>query len=66
MLADPDAVAAIEANAGKYEWIVGDKANEIRDNLNKMIYMENYGTLVEWYQKAYGTKSKVKPELINQ
>ena len=66
MLADEDAVAAIVANAGKYEWIVGDKANEIRDKLNLMIKKDNYSTLVKWYREAYGTKSKFKPEIVNE
>lgn len=66
MLADPEAVAAIEADSGRYEWIVGERADQIRQDLFQMITEKRLKTLVQWYQGAYGTKSVYKPELVNK
>lgn len=64
MLADPEAVKAIEEDSGKYEWVVGEQADKIRQDLFKMITEKRLTTLVQWYQGAYGTKSVYKPELV--
>lgn len=64
MLADPEAVRIIEENSGKYDWVVGDQANQIRDDLNTRINETNLSTLVQWYKGAYGTKSVYKENLV--
>jgi hypothetical protein len=66
MLADPEAVKAIEEDSGKYEWVVGEHADKIRQDLFKMITEKRLQTLVQWYQGAYGTKSVYKPELVTK
>jgi hypothetical protein len=64
MRSDPEAMAALEKESGRYEWIVGDQANLIREDLNKMITEKRLVTLVRWYKEAYNTKSVYKPDLI--
>ena len=66
MQADPEAMAALEKESGRYEWIVGDQANQIRSDLNKMITEKRLMTLVRWYNEAYNTKSIYKPDLVNK
>jgi hypothetical protein len=64
MQADPEAMAALEKESGRYEWIVGDRANQIRKDLNAMITEKRLVTLVRWYKEAYNTNSVYKPGLI--
>lgn len=64
MLADPEALAALEADTGKYDWIVGDDGNKVVDRLRKNITAEKLQTLVYWHDTAYKFKSVYKPELI--
>lgn len=64
MLADPEALAALEADTGKYDWIVGADGNKVVDRLRKNITAEKLQTLVYWHDTAYKFKSVYKPELI--
>lgn len=64
MLADPEAVKAIEEDSGRYEWVIGQPADNIRVGLYQMITEQRLKTLVRWYNEAYGTKSIYKPELV--
>lgn len=64
MLADPEALAALEADTGKYDWIVGEDGNKVVDRLRKNITAEKLQTLVYWHDNAYKFKSVYKPELI--
>lgn len=64
MLNDPEALAALEVDTGKYDWIVGEDGNKVVDRLRKNITEEKLKTLVFWHDNAYKFKSVYKPELI--
>lgn len=64
MLQDPEALAALELDTGKYDWIVGEDGNKVVDRLRKNITEEKLKTLVFWHDNAYKFKSVYKPELI--
>lgn len=64
MLQDPETMAALEKDTGKYEWIIGDDGNQVVDLLRKNITEEKLQTLVRWHDNAYQFKSVYKPELI--
>lgn len=63
MLADPEAVAAIEKKAGKYEWIVGEDGDKVVDYLRTLISPRSLEVAVWWTQNAYGFDTVYKPEL---
>jgi len=64
MLQDKETMSAIEAETGKYEWIVGDDGNQVVDKLRTNITAEKLRTLVWWHDNAYHFTSVYKPELI--
>jgi hypothetical protein len=64
MLADPAAVKALEADSGRYTWIIGNDGNQVVDRLRKNITEKKLQTLVWWHDNAYQFKSVYKPELI--
>lgn len=64
MLADSEALKALEADAGKYEWIVGADGNQVVDQLRTRITPDKLKTLVYWHDNAYKFKSVYKPELL--
>ena len=64
MLADPEAVAAIEKDTGKYSWIVGNDGNAVIGELSKLITESALKGAVRWNQEAYGFPSVYKPELV--
>lgn len=64
MLSDPAAVKALEAETGKYEWIVGEDGNKVVDKLRKNVTEKKLQTLVWWHDNAYKFKSVYKPELV--
>jgi len=64
MLDDQEAVAAIEKNAGRYTWIVGEDGNRVIDELSKLITEPALKAAVRWNQEAYGFPSVYKPELL--
>ena len=63
MLKDPEAVAAIIEDTGKYEWVVGQKADDVRKTLYNEITNKKLKNLVVWYNGAYGTKRVFKGDL---
>lgn len=64
MLADPEAMKALEADTGKYEWIVGEEGNKVVDRLRRNVTEKKLQTLVWWHDNAYKFKSVYKPELV--
>ena len=64
MLADPEAVAAIEQRTGRYGWIVGNDGNAVIGELSKLITEPALKGAVRWNQEAYGFPSVYKPELL--
>lgn len=64
MLADPEAVKALEADSGRYEWIIGAEGNQVVNQLRKNITEQKLQTLVWWHDNAYQFKSVYKPELV--
>jgi hypothetical protein len=64
MLADPEAVAAIEQRTGRYGWIVGNDGNAVIGELSKLITEQALKGAVRWNQEAYGFPSVYKPELL--
>lgn len=63
MVNNPESVANIEANVGQYEWVIGDKANALRDNLMTFITEDTLQNLVQFNTEALGLASVYKPEL---
>jgi len=66
MLEDPEAVRALEADSGRYSWIIGTDGNQVVDQLRKNITEKKLSTLVWWHDNAYNFKSVYKPELVIQ
>lgn len=66
MLNDPEALAALEADTGKYTWIVGADGNKVVDKLRKNVTPSKLKTLVWWHENAYKYPSVYKPELVLQ
>lgn len=63
MVNNPESVANIEANVGKYEWVIGNEANALRDTLMTFITEEALQDLVQFNTEALGLASVYKPEL---
>ena len=63
MVNNPESVANIEANVGQYEWVIGDEANALRDNLMTFITEDTLQDLVQFNTEALGLASVYKPEL---
>jgi len=63
MTNNPESVAAIEADVGKYEWVIGDDANALRDNLMTFITEDALQDLVQFNTEALDLASVYKPEL---
>lgn len=64
MVTDPDAAKDLEADTGKYEWILGEDGNRVVDTLRKNVTERKLQTLVWWHDNAYGFKSEYKPQLV--
>jgi hypothetical protein len=64
MLQDPETLAELEKDTGKYDWIIGADGNQVVDHLRKNITEKKLKTLVQWHDDAYQFKSVYKPELI--
>jgi hypothetical protein len=63
MVNNPESVANIETNVGKYEWVIGDDANTLRDSLMTLITPQALEDLVQFNTEALGLASVYKPEL---
>lgn len=64
MANDPEAMAAIEAKNGKYEWYIGNKGNQMRDTLMTFITEDALKDLVKFNKEALGLKSIYKENLV--
>lgn len=64
MLADPDSVAAIEKDAGKYGWFVGEDVNRAYAGLRTLTTRPALKNLVWWNSEVLGQKSVFKEELV--
>ena len=64
MVTDPEAAKDLEADTGKYDWIIGDDGNKVVDQLRKDITEKKLQDLVFWHDNAYKFKSVFKPELV--
>jgi hypothetical protein len=64
MTVDPNASSALEADTGKYEWIIGNDGNRVVDTLRRNITEGKLQTLVWWHDNAYKFKSEYKPQLV--
>ena len=66
MLEDPETMAEIERDTGRYPWIVGDDGNRVIGELEKLITEPALRAAVRWNQEAYGFPSVYKPELVRK
>jgi len=64
MANDPEAMAAIEAKVGKYEWVIGEAGNQQRDALFRLIGNSTLNTLVFFNNYVLGLTSVFKPDLV--
>jgi len=64
MITDPEALAALEKDTGKYQWIVGDAGNQVVDRIRRNITEKKLQDMVWWHENAYKFPSVYKPELI--
>jgi len=66
MLSDPEAMKAIIADGGDYEWLVGDEMAKAVDIIRKQITEKNLNTLYIFTDQGMGIKSEFKKELISK
>ena len=64
MITDPEALAALEKDTGKYEWIIGDAGNRVVDRIRGNITERKLQDMVWWHENAYRFPSVYKPNLI--
>jgi hypothetical protein len=64
MVTDPEALKDLEADTGKYDWIIGNDGNKVVDQLRKDITEKKLQDLVKWHDTAYKFKSEYKPQLV--
>lgn len=63
MISDPESMAAIEKDAGKYPWIRGQDVPKAMAVLDKLTTKQALKNLVWWSSKAYGTDAYYKDSL---
>jgi hypothetical protein len=66
MLNDPETMAQIERDAGKYNWIIGTDGDAVIGELFKLVTEPALKGAVRWNQEAYGFPSVFKPELLKK
>lgn len=66
MLADPESVKAIQADAGNYEWFVGEDVNKALAVLEKQTTEKNLRNLVSFVQSALKNEAVYKEHLVQQ
>ena len=64
MVTDPEAAKDLEADTGRYDWIIGNDGNRIVDQLRRDITEKKLQDLVWWHDNAYKFKSEFKPHLV--
>jgi|TARA_R110000782_G_scaffold98827_1_gene184298 hypothetical protein len=66
MLNDPDAVKALQADSGNYQWILGQDLTNAIANLNTQLTEQNLKDLVFWEKEAFDVNAQFKPLLLKQ
>ena len=64
MITDPEAAKALEADTGRYEWIIGNAGNQVVDRLRGNITEKKLQHMVWWHENAYKFPSVYKPHLV--
>jgi hypothetical protein len=64
MITDPEALAALERDTGKYEWIVGADGNQVVDRIRGNITETKLRDMVWWHENAYRFPSVFKQQLL--
>lgn len=64
MITDPEALAALERDTGKYEWIVGDDGNQVVSRIRGNITKTKLENMVWWHENAYRFPSVFKQHLL--
>lgn len=63
MLNDPQSVALIEKDAGKYPWLVGKDVNKAMIELEKLTTRKALKDLVIWSSRVFGTEAYYKEDI---
>lgn len=66
MLADPQAVAAIERDTGRYPWLVGRDVEKAQVALDQLTTRKALKDLVWWSSRAFGVEAYYKEEIANK
>ena len=66
MINDPRAMAEIERDSGKYEWLVGQQLTQAVDTLHNLTTERALKNFVWWQREALGVESIYKPELVKK
>lgn len=59
-----ESVAAIQKKVGKYDWVIGDDANQMRDVLMTFITKDALKTLVDFSSTSLSIPAIYKPQLV--
>lgn len=60
MITDPESIAAIEKDTGKYQWIVGKDVYKAQAELDKLTTKKALKDLVVWSSKVFGVEAYYK------
>lgn len=66
MINDPRAVAEIERDSGKYDWMIGTQLTQAVDTLQSLTTERALRDFVWWQKEALGVESVYKPELVKK
>lgn len=66
MLNDPRAVAEIERDSGKYQWMIGPDLVKAVDLLQSLTTERALKNFVWWQREALGVEAVFKPELVKR
>lgn len=61
---NPESIAAIQKNVGKYGWLIGDAANKHRDAVLRLVTLKELTTLNEFVTQGLGVHGEVKKNLV--
>lgn len=66
MINDPESIAAIERDTGKYPWIVGKDVNVAMQQLDALTSTKALKDLVWWSSKAFGVEAIYKEDIARK
>ena len=66
MMADPVAMASIEKDNGKYEFLVGNDVNKAMTELDKLTTKKALKDLVWWSSMVFGIETYYKEEIARK